>query len=124
MKLHQLRGNDPFLAPHPTAQITQHQTRAAQHIGLLGELKPGPEHLPKRMTAQKVVLLPVVETRAQLARPSRSHLPMVIKYPLRVGARRPPLHSGRGHCDPVDASAPDRHVTSDVLEALAPKELT
>src|SRR5689334_17849586 len=123
MKRHQLTGNRARLACREAERVTSEQAKTSDHVRLLRHLESCAAHLPQHVTAQEIVLLAVMEARADLAHPGGAHLAVMLERALREGSCLPTLHACRRDGDPVDAAAANRCIASNALEAFAAKEL-
>src|SRR5208283_3774149 len=75
------------------------------------------------MVPQRVILYPGSKLGCYPAMLSGSHLPVMHTHLLSKGPGLPSLHPRRDDRNMIDASAPNRHVPANVLEALPPKQL-
>src|SRR5581483_1244259 len=83
-----------------------------------------PQHLPEGRTSQKIILFPVGEARGHATLLCRPKSSIVVKPLFGKGTRFPAFHPCRSDRNPVNPAGRIRDVTTNVLEALPPKELT
>src|ERR1700732_5236080 len=106
------RGND----------IARGNHHAAQYPGCLGHLICHSKHLPQRMAAQNIILPAQVKLVAQRPVFAGAHLAVMVEF-LGETARLPAPHAGGKNSDVVDAAPANRNIATDLLEALAAKQL-
>src|SRR5437899_1241056 len=75
------------------------------------------------MASQVIVLLAEPVAGLQCTGGPGTHRTVMVAHSFHESSRSPTLHPSRRHGNPVDAATPYRHVTADLLEALAPKDL-
>src|SRR5262245_60592684 len=123
MEPDELRRNGSLASSHRTADVAGQEREAAQHVRPPFHLEGRPAHLPHRVPAEVVVLAPQPVQGTEFPRGRGAHRSMVAARLFKEGPGFPTLHPGGGYRDPVNATARNRHVSADLLETLAPKQL-
>ena len=80
--------------------------------------------MPKRGSTEVVSSFSVIEISAERPALRCPESPVMVKSLLCKGSDAPSLHACRHYGYPVNASCWVRHITTNLLKALPPKELT
>src|SRR5438874_33520 len=124
VEAHEVVRDGAIDASHAGRCVAQAQREAVDEIRPLRHAIRDPEDLPDGMVAEIIVFLAVREARRQLAALRRAEAPVMEEGLFAKRASRPAAHAGARDGDPVDSPCLVRDVPADLLEALAPKELT